>query len=250
MSQRYIDVHAEHQRFGGELRRARRRCCAVRTLVVLREPFAQLVSEMDFFPRDFSPELARPGAGPWWRTPWFEIREDHLVCEHGALMGLCECASVQRRQCRRERCNATSVLQRLRTEFDHIGIVGATMGCTYSILARWMAEGGGLSDPDDAEVVRMLEWRARWSERRARNTSARLSRFYEIQSDMPSPFPPPPPGRDAMARPENRRQRRPLRRQGTPQHLALLQHLPSRAEFDAHNVRRSQPTRPLAARHA
>ena len=51
------------------------------------------------------------------------------------------------------------------------------------------------------------------------SASVRVARYYEILSDLPSPPPRRPP------------------RQGTPQHLALLTHLPSRErdEFDRHN---------------
>ena len=222
---RYTEVHGDHRTFAGQVRRVRKRCCAVRTLVVLREPYDQLVSEMDFFPGDFA--LARnrlSGSteglpGPWWSAPpYFQTRDDHFVCEHGALMGLCECATQRRRRqpCSRERCNATSVVARLR-ELDHVGFV-ESMRCTYSTLARWVAE-GGLSDARDAAVARALERRASRpdSARRTMNASARIARYYEILSDLPSPPPRRPP------------------RQGTPQHLALLTHLPSRDEFDRHN---------------
>lgn len=221
-SPRYVEVHGDFRQFARELRRVRRRCCAVRTVVVLRDPYEQLISEMDFFPGDFSPATAaRPLSGRLWTTPHFQTREDHLVCRHNALMGLC-----------RERCNATRVVRRLR-DFDHVGLVGETMGCTFATLARWVMEGGA-SDPADAGVAGALQRRARRPEMRARNASARIARYHEIVSDLPSPPPPPPPGAHNALRVPARRRRPP--RQGTRQHLALLTHLPSRAEFDAHNA--------------
>lgn len=217
---RYYEAHGDYRSYSRLVRRKlSSECCAVRRFTVLREPYERLLSEMDYFPGDFEPRrklrLARRHAV--WRTPWYELLENADVCSHDGLMGLCD----GRRQ--PGHCNVTRVLAVLRDEFDHVGFVDR-MQTTYELLARWAREGA--AEGSDVHA-RQLQRAGRAStadyiaRNGARNASQMIQRCYEILSDLP------PPG-SAPAR------RRPPR-QGTPQHLALLQHLPSRAEFDVHN---------------
>ena len=103
-------------------------------------------------------EIAFPGAAeggrPWWSAPpYFQRATTTLSCEHGALMGLCECAT--QRPCRQH-------VQPRAVQRDERSSRGCaswtTIGASWSdalhvaTLARWVAEGGP-SDARDAAVA-------------------------------------------------------------------------------------------------
>ena len=177
---------ARRPAFAGQVRRVRKRCCAART-PSLREPYDQLVSEMDFFPGDFAVQNRLSGSteglpGPWWSAPpYFQTRDDHFRVRARRADGPLR---VRRSDAAASRAAASGATRRASSrrlrELDHVGFV-ESMRCTYSTLARWVAE-GGLSDARDAAVARALERRASRpdSARRTMNASARLARYYEI----------------------------------------------------------------------
>lgn len=89
--------------------------CSVRRFVVLREPYTQLLSELDHFPASF---VSADGA--------VSIRDNHFVCGGVGVMGLC----------RSGKCNVSEALQVLST-FDYVGFA-EHLDDTFEVLKGWV----------------------------------------------------------------------------------------------------------------
>lgn len=143
---RRTDTGCSHGRLGRPPGSAPRCKIALRSLVVLREPYSQLLSEVNWFARDFAP---RRGYDPDSNSPLEpEVEPDHFVCSRRALLGLCRPHGPHFRPgetitWRRgpplalpPACNASSVLTVLRG-LDHVGFVDR-MDDVWRVLRGWV----------------------------------------------------------------------------------------------------------------
>jgi hypothetical protein len=93
-------------------------------LVILREPYSQLLSEMDHFPFDFLPSSGD-------ERQLLNIDDNHMVCQRPAMMGLCSMEGK-----RAGSCNADAVLGVLET-FNFIGFF-EHLDNTLDALVQWL----------------------------------------------------------------------------------------------------------------
>lgn len=128
--------------------------CGPYRFVVLREPFSQLLSEMDHFPFSF---LETRNRSIYSARP-LRITRNHMVCNTYSTMGLCsdEPRTVGR-------CNATAVLEMLDRELDYVGFF-ERLDATFRTLSKWfgcreeLERHGGLAFNVSAVTRRKMEW--------------------------------------------------------------------------------------------
>ena len=89
----YAEAHDHFENFVALETRSACPSCSVLRVVVLREPYAQLLSEVSYFPRDFyraqraSTTSKRNSSRDSGGALIYD--DDHMVCNRHALMGLC-----------------------------------------------------------------------------------------------------------------------------------------------------------------
>lgn len=134
--------------------------CGLRRFVVLREPYSQLLSDVNHFPpcsRHESMETCL--AGDDQEAMLRRYADDYMVCG-GTMMGLCKATGGG--------CDANATLALLR-RFDLVGFV-EEMHHVWAVLGAWVGcvdrHSGGV--PGRAALARELTQRADAARRRAR----------------------------------------------------------------------------------
>ena len=124
----YIEAHTG---FWGVLAEERRHkvaprpgCSTPQRFVVLREPYSQLISEMDHFPWSF---VFSRNKTVYTAADRIHVTPNHLVCGQSAQLGLCN---------RRGQCNATEVLEMIDTQIDYVGFF-EHLDVTFRALGEW-----------------------------------------------------------------------------------------------------------------
>jgi len=119
----YVEAHTDfrglHDKEHKRIQRLEEPC--VQRLVLLREPYAQFLSELDHFPDEFA--LTRNGT--------VQVHDNHFVCSHQGLMGLCGSAAAD------GQCDPHAIVSLLDRSFDHVGFVEG-LESTFDTLSDFM----------------------------------------------------------------------------------------------------------------
>jgi len=122
--ERYVEAHTDWR--GLHLLERRRRlprgeADCVRRIVVLREPYSLLLSELDNFPADFPIVGGR-----------LSIIDNHFVCSTTAMLGMCHLDGGA------TKCDAKRVVDEIDAAVDFVGFF-ERLDHTFRALERWLA---------------------------------------------------------------------------------------------------------------
>lgn len=136
LSERYVEAHCNFACLQRWERRLPPSACWQR-LVILREPYSHLLSELDHFPFTFMPP-------PHEQQPSPHIHDNHMLCGRDAMMGLCTGGTGE--------CDADAVLRVLES-FHFVGFF-EFLDRTFDALKQWVAcdTSGSLSPATQAQM--------------------------------------------------------------------------------------------------